>query len=239
MELAKVWKEPLTISQNDISACCEVRRKMANGEQWQGKADRDLLNAVGVDSLTSGLDETMRKGAVLKDGSKSFVSHAELGGREVVIKGYRHLGWFHSLRHTFKGSRAHTAWLTANRLLCLGVSTPKPLAYIDVYKDYLLWCSYFIYDYASGPELYGVLKDPTEPESRKQLLIRKVLNAIKRLSEHGISHGDLKHSNMICEGDQIVFIDLDAMRPIIGPAIIRRWRYEKDRSRFLRDIVGQ
>jgi tRNA A-37 threonylcarbamoyl transferase component Bud32 len=205
-------------------------------EQWRGIADRVFGTAVGTEGLTSGLDEAMKKGAVLKNGSKSFVSHVELGGAEVVIKGYRHLGWLHSLRHSIKGSRAYSSWLLAHDLMRLGVPTPQPLAFIDVYKGFMLWRSYFIYEYVEGPSLHEIMKDPNTTKERKLRLIDHVLSLLRCLSEHGISHGDLKHTNMICRGDQIAFIDLDALRPVIGPAFIRRWRYERDKTRFLKDV---
>jgi tRNA A-37 threonylcarbamoyl transferase component Bud32 len=205
-------------------------------ERWQGVADQNLLDTVGIGGLTVGLDEAMRRGAVLKNGSKSLVSHVNLGDAEVVIKGYHHLGLLHSIRHTFKGSRAKQAWLTANCLCGLEIPTPRPLAYIDEYKGPLLWRSYFIYEYIAGPGLNAVLNDPAATEDRKRRLIDQVLEMLARLSDQGISHGDLKHTNMICSGDQVVFIDLDALRQTFGPGFLKRYRYEKDKTRFLRDI---
>ena len=98
---------------------------------WRGLADRKLSEAVNLDEITTGLDEAMSRGQVLKDGRTSFVSRVTLGGIEVVIKRYNHKGLLHSLRHTLKGSRAKRCWLNANRLLLLGIPTPRPLAYID------------------------------------------------------------------------------------------------------------
>ncbi len=206
-------------------------------ERWRGVAEQDLFDAVGVEVLTDRLDAVMKRGHVLKDGSKSFVSHVTLGDAEVVIKGYRHLGLLHSLRHILKGSRAKQAWLTANRLCALEIPTPRPLAYIDEYQGALLWRSYFIYEYIAGPVLHTVLYDPAVPEEGKRRLINEVLTMLARLSEHGISHGDLKHTNMICQGDKVVFIDLDAMRRIPRINCLQRYRYERDKARFLRDIA--
>lgn len=205
-------------------------------ERWQGIAVPNLYDKVGIEGITLGLDEAMNRGEILKNGSKSFVSHVTLGDAEVVIKGYRHLGLLHSIRHTFKGSRAKQAWLTAKRLCDLEIPTPRPLAYIDEYKGSLLWRSCFIYEYISGPGLPTVLHDPSVSEQRKRGLINQVLHMLARLSENGISHGDLKHTNMICSGDHVVFIDLDAMQRVLGPGFLKRFRYERDKARFMRDI---
>lgn len=193
---------------------------------------------MGIEGLTVHLAETMNRGALLKNGSKSFVSRVILGDADVVIKGYRHLGLLHSLRHTLQGSRAKRAWLIGNRLCRLAIPTPRPLAYLDEYHGPLLWRSYFIYEYVSGPGLYAVLNDPAVPELRKRHLIAQVLNMLQRLSEQGISHGDLKHSNMICCDGDVFFIDLDAMRQNFGPAWLKQYRYNRDKARFLRDIKG-
>lgn len=203
---------------------------------WQGLVAPDLFDRLGIEGLTVRLAETMHRGEVLKNGSKSFVSRIILGDADIVIKGYRHLGLLHSLRHTMQGSRAKRAWLMANRLARLAVSTPRPLAYLDEYQGGLLWRSFFIYEYVSGPGLYAVLNDPAVPGERKRRLIDHVVAMLKRLSEERISHGDLKHSNMICNGDDVFFIDLDAMRQSFGPGFLKQYRFERDKARFFRDI---
>ena len=204
--------------------------------KWHGLVDRVLMDGTGVEELTEKLDDAVRRGEILKDGSKSLVSRVAMGGTEVVVKGYHHLGLLHSIRHTFQGSRAKKSWQMANRLYLLGVKTPKPLAYIDEYRGFLLWKSYFIYEYVSGPSLHNVLKNPAVPEKQKRRQVDQVLKVLSRLSENGLSHGDLKHSNMICNGDELFFIDLDALREGFHIGFLKRYRYEKDKDRFLRGI---
>jgi tRNA A-37 threonylcarbamoyl transferase component Bud32 len=234
--VGNLLKEKSIERNGDILAGSGCRFRMIKCGKWRGLADPKLVDRVGIEGLTVHLEETMIRGEVLKNGSKSHVSHTTLGGRDVVIKGYRHLGLLHSLRHTLQGSRAKRSWFTAHRLRRLAVPTPTALAYLDEYRRGLLWRSFFIYDYVAGSELYVVLNDPAVPGERKRRLIDRVMVVLKRLSEGGISHGDLKHSNMICTGDDVSFIDLDAMRPAFGPDFLKRYRLEKDRARFFRDL---
>ena len=167
---------------------------------WRGLADRRLSDSAGPDELTAGLDEAMSRGQILKDGRTSFVARVKLGGIDVVIKRYNHKGLLHSLRHTLKGSRAKRCWLNANRLLFLGIPTPRPLAYIDECRGPFLHRSYFIAEFVPGQGLYAVLRDQNVPESRRQRMIDEVVRTLDRLAAHGITHGDLKHTNILCAG---------------------------------------
>ena len=49
-----------------------------------------------------------------------------------------------------------------------------------------------------------------------------------------ISHGDLKASNFICGGEELVVLDLDVMRQHDSEASWRK-AWQKDRARFLRN----
>lgn len=204
---------------------------------WRGLAERPFLALAGIDALTMGLDEAMGRGRILKDGRTSFVSHANVGGVEVVVKRYNHKGLLHSLRHTLKGSRAKRCWMNANRLALLRIPTAKPLAYIDQYKGPLLHRSYFITAFVNGRNLHGVLTDGNVPGDRKRRLIDQVMHTIDRLAGHGISHGDMKHTNILYDGTDVVLTDLDAMR-ISRTASLRRRRCQRDRDRCLRDLAG-
>lgn len=202
---------------------------------WQGMADRKLSEAAALDEMTAGLDEAMARGQILKDGKTCFVARLMLGGLDVVVKRYNHKGLLHSLRHTLKGSRARQSWLHANRLFLLGIPTPRPLAYIDECKGPLLHHSYFVAEFVGGRGLYGILRDQNVPEDRKRRLIDEVARTLDRMAGHGISHGDLKHTNILCTGDTIALTDLDSMHVHEIAWLLRR-RHKRDLARFLRDV---
>ncbi|MBN2130793.1 MAG: hypothetical protein JW741_14925 [Sedimentisphaerales bacterium] len=199
---------------------------------WRGLADRRFSEAVKPDAITAGLDEAMGRGRILKDGRTSFVSRVKLGGIDVVVKRYNHKGLLHSLRHTIKGSRAKRSWINSNRLLLLGIPTPRPLAYIEEHRGPFLHRSYFIAEFVNGQELREILRDETIPMDRRQRLIDEVVRTLDRLAGHRISHGDLKHTNILCRDDTVVLIDLDGMR-VGGPGWTRNLRYRRDLRRFL------
>jgi tRNA A-37 threonylcarbamoyl transferase component Bud32 len=214
----------------------ENRRHQAIRQgRWQGLADRKLSEAVDLNEITAGLDDTMMRGRIFKDGRTSFVSQVTLGGIEVVIKRYNHRGLLHTFRHTLKGSRGRRNWLNANRLSLLEIPTPRPLAYIDEYRGPLLYCSYFIAEFVKGQRLHRILRDSNVPEDRKRRLVDGVVGTLDRMAYHGISHGDLKHTNILCDGDKPVFVDLDGMQ-VHRIAWLQQCRHRRDLARFLRDV---
>ena len=62
----------------------------------------------------------------------------------------------------------------------------------------------------------------------------KIIDTLLNLWEHHISHGDMKASNFLVAQDQVVVLDLDAMKQHKSAATARP-RIRKDRARFLRN----
>jgi len=182
-----------------------------------------------------GVDALMQEGQVLKSDRVSFVSRVLWNGQDAVIKRYNHRGLWHSLRHTIKGSRAKRNWLNAHRLVSLKIATPEPLAYVDEYRGPFLWRSYFVARFVPGPQVHQILRDRSVPEVQKQQIHDQVLGLLRRMAELGISHGDMKHTNILYDGTGVVLTDLDATR-IGGTGWRRRRRYQRDIERYLRDL---
>jgi tRNA A-37 threonylcarbamoyl transferase component Bud32 len=154
-----------------------------------------------------------------------------------VVKRYNHRGLWHSFRHTIKGSRARRNWLNAHQLMSLQIATPEPLGYVDQYRGPLLWQSYFVARFIRGVLVHEILRDATVSESQKQRINDMVLTLLRVMAEHGVSHGDMKHTNILCDGTGVVLMDLDAMR-IGGIGWLRRRRYRRDVARYQRDLAG-
>jgi tRNA A-37 threonylcarbamoyl transferase component Bud32 len=186
------------------------------------------LSAASVVSLING-------GEDIKTSSISDVYRTQWAGRDVVVKRYNHVGLGHSLRHSIKGSRARRSWTNGQRLLQLGIPTPRPLAYIDEYRGALLWRSYIVTEFVDGRRLSELLEDDRVPHGAKRRLISQVLRLIDRLSVHGINHGDMKHTNILCLPGKVVLTDLDSVETH-GWEWLHRRRQAVDMVRFLRDL---
>ena len=157
------------------------------------------------------IDALMDAGEVLKNGNTCYVSHLTWNSKDIVVKRYNHKGFIHSLRHTIKRSRARRCWLHGHRLCMLNITTPKPLAYIEKHKRLLLWNCYLVTEYARGQKLYDFLRDDSVTKQQRSKATRQVAELLDELGKHRISHGDLKHSNILITENGPAIIDLDAM----------------------------
>jgi tRNA A-37 threonylcarbamoyl transferase component Bud32 len=181
------------------------------------------------------IDALMDEGRILKNGNTCYVSGITWNGREVVVKRYNHKGFIHSLRHTIKGTRARRGWLNGHRLGMLNIATPKPLAYIERRRGLLIWESYLITEYVEGQKLYDFLRDSNVTEEERLKVTEQIKELLERLGKHRITHGDLKHSNILITDTGPVLIDLDAIKFHWW-----RWLFEIKRNKdlvCLEDIV--
>ena len=198
---------------------------------WHAVASRDFFDKVNFDEFLENIDELMRGGQILKDGNTCFVSRVSLGGRDVVIKRYNCKGFIHSVRHTIKRSRARRNWLHAHRLGMLGIATAEPLAFIEKRKGMIVCKSYFVAEYVDGPSLSAFLKDDSLSKEERLVLGRKITEMLNKLNEHRITHGDLKHSNILIAENRPVLIDLDSMTVHRLNCLLKN-RQQKDMASF-------
>ncbi len=178
---------------------------------YHAVARRDFFEKVDFTEFLQNIDELMQNGQILKDGNTCFVSRISLAGGEVVVKRYNYKGILHSIRHTLKRSRARRNWLHAHRLGMLDIPTAKPLAFIEKRRSLIVYKSYFVTEYVDGQKLSDFLQDEGLLEEQRLSMVKKVTELINKLSKHRITHGDLKHSNILVVDSKPTLIDLDSM----------------------------
>lgn len=179
-------------------------------KQYTAVFDRDFYNAV-TDDFIGRLDELMDAGTILKNGKTCYVSHFTRDDNDIAGKRYNHKGFIHSLRHTIKGSRARSCWKHGHRLRMLGIPTPKPLAFIERRRGFLVWESFLITEYVHGQRLYEYLRDENVSEEHSSIK-QKVKELLNEMAKNRITHGDLKHTNIIITQNGPVLTDLDSVR---------------------------
>lgn len=200
-----------------------------------GVFDRRFADESTAQQFADVVDKLLDDGEVLKRGRTCSVSCVTWNSHDVVIKRYNHKGFWHSFRHTLKGSRARRNWINALRLSWTGIRTPEPLAYVDKFRGPLLWQSYFITRFVPGSQVHKLFRDEQATVLQKQEIHDKILKVLTLMSEHGISHGDMKHTNILYDGTDIVLTDLDAMC-VHKLGWLGRWRCRRDVARYLRDL---
>jgi tRNA A-37 threonylcarbamoyl transferase component Bud32 len=195
--------------------------------------DTTLYEDLDVSGFLSEIDALMEAGRVLKRRNTSFLARVAIGGKDVVIKRYNHKGLWHSIRQSFRTSRAKRSWLHGHRLAMLGVNTPRPLAYIEKRIGPILWASYIITEHVQGPNLDEILIDPSTSDERKQDVYRQIHELMTAMHKNRITHGDFKRTNFVITEDKVCITDLDAMKVHICGLLFRRIRL-KDVNRLER-----
>lgn len=179
--------------------------------KYTGVFDRGFCQGAKPIDFIKKIDGLMDKGQIIKNDDTSYVSRMVWNGKDVVVKRYNHKGFIHSLRHTIKKSRAWRNWLHANRLRMLNITTPKPLAYVEKRKALLVWNSYLVTKYAEGQSLDSLLRGGNVTKQQRAKVAGQIMELLDKLGRYHISHGDLKHSNILITESGPTIIDLDAM----------------------------
>jgi len=176
-------------------------------------------------------DRWLAAGRMLKDGGTCTVTLAEIEGRRVVIKRYNIKSTGHALSRFWRPSRAWHSWVEGHRLHFLGIATPRPLALVERRFGPLRGRAWLVTEYCGGPDLLAHLDAQHEPPEAEGTSLRALLGGLHR---ERISHGDLKATNLLWDGERVTIIDLDAMRQH-GSAAGHAKAWRKDRARLLRN----
>jgi len=198
-------------------------------------ARRDFFGKVDFSKFLENIDELAKSGQIFKNGNTCFVSRVSLGSIEVVVKRYSYKGVIHSIRHTLKKSRARRNWLHAHRLGMLNIPTAKPLAFIEKRRLSIVYKSYFVTEYVDGQRLSDFLQDTGLLEQQRLGIIKKITELLNKLNKNQITHGDLKHSNILVVDNKPIVLDLDSMR-VHKFNFFLKGRSLKDMARFTKSI---
>lgn len=179
-------------------------------------------------------DELLDQGYLYKTGGAASVGRVEVNGRSLVIKRYNIKDVAHWFKRFWRPSRAWHSWREGNRLLFLGIATPKPLALLENRVLGLRSKAYLVTEYLPGPDIIErfapYVASGDAPES--ELLALDLL--FQQLISERISHGDLKGHNVFWHQDRWALIDLDAMCQHSSQSSFAT-AFTRDRARFMRN----
>jgi serine/threonine protein kinase len=117
----------------------------------------------------------------------------------------------------------------------LNIPTPKPLAFIEQRIVGIIWSCYFLTEYEIGQSLHNFLKDSYLTDNHRKQTVKEVTELLNNMGKHRISHGDLKHSNIIITDKGPKIIDLDAIT-VHKCNWTYKIRYRKSMLRFTNDL---
>jgi tRNA A-37 threonylcarbamoyl transferase component Bud32 len=186
---------------------------------YRGVISRELLCDWNSPEFVTEIDRQMEAGEILKRGNSCFVSRIRLNGHDVVVKRYNHKGFWHSLRHTVKGSRAKKCWLFGHRLEGLDIASARPLGFLEQRTLGLVWQSYLLNEYVAGENIRTFMEHPETTDALRDEVSRKTRSLLDRLVHFGMTHGDLKAGNILISQKKPVLIDLDSMKRHRGPLL--------------------
>lgn len=199
--------------------------------------DRTFCNEAKTAEFLKQLDVLMDGGEILKKGNTSRLSALTWNGKKIVIKKYNHKGILNSVYQTVKGSRARHGWLCGHRLALLNIATPKPLGFIERRKKPVIWNSYLVTEYVRGRKLPDFLESDAANDEAKMAVTKKIVEMLSMLAKNFISHGDLKHSNILVTGSEPVLTDLDGMR-VHKFKWLGRYKAARDMKKFINGARG-
>ncbi len=200
----------------------------------KGMMRRDFFGNTAA-NIISGIDPLLKNGTIIKTDRATTVSKASIAGQNVIIKRYNNQGFLNSLKYTLAGSRAKRVWRETYLLQQLGITTPIALGYFDVLHNGRVIRSYLLNAFCSGPSLHDLLLNSIITLDEWPAINDQVNNLLNILHSKGITHGDIKHTNILYEKGGLVLIDLDSLAIHRSEKKLKR-SIEKDRKAYTKKI---
>ena len=150
----------------------------------------------------------------------------------IYIKRYNTKNAWHALRRTVRRSRAENCWIHAITLENLGIAVAPPVAFIQEYLGTGLKGSSWYLSKSVDGENYLKHLPTIDDETVQAQILEQIIDTLKKIWDRHITHGDLKGDNILLLQDQVVLLDLDAMKQHEDEEAARR-HVGKDVERFL------
>ncbi|MBQ0719910.1 MAG: hypothetical protein KBT88_15555 [Gammaproteobacteria bacterium] len=176
----------------------------------KGMMRRNFSNKATA-SIISNIDQLLESGTIIKTDRATSVAKSTVAGRDLIIKRYNNQGFLNSLKYTLGGSRARRVWRETYLLQQLEIATPTALGYFDVFHKGRVIRSYLINEFCPEPILHYLLLDKLIPITNWPAIVAQVHELLHNLHGKGITHGDIKHSNIIYNKGELILIDLDSL----------------------------
>ncbi len=167
-----------------------------------------------------------------KDDKATTVAKVVIDDREYVVKRFNPRSMWHRVKRALRQSRARKCRDMARLFEQAGIRTAKPMGYLEQRWGPFRGDSYYVCEYIAGE----ICRDwiPDQDESVWEAFGNKVEALFLAMRESGLSHGDMKSTNLIWSNGELYLIDLDAAcKP--RTSFRRNYLARRDRERFMRN----
>lgn len=124
-------------------------------------------------------------------------------GQLMVVKYFKRITFLNRVIYaTVRKSKARRSFENSLRLLSLDVSTPEPVAYIDIYENGMLRKSFYISlfsDYLPVKDLFG------QPLAEAEEGLKAFARFTYKLHQVGIYHNDYNLGNVLFDQEETLF----------------------------------
>lgn len=170
---------------------------------------------------------------ILKAGNTATVAKIKIKNKYYVIKRYNIKNHWHFLRRSLRPTRAVTSWQLAQQLTFFGIATAKPIAFIEERIFGLRSTSYFLMEWIEGEHAGDYFA-----KHKSTAVAQRIILLLTQLAKLGLTHGDLKMTNILIENHHPLLIDLDGMVEHKTISGLKR-AFDKELRRFMRNWEGR
>jgi tRNA A-37 threonylcarbamoyl transferase component Bud32 len=179
-------------------------------------------------------DALITDATLLKNGNSAKVFIKVIDGQSYVVKQYINKDWLRKLRRAFRLSRAARSWIFSHAFSFAGIAVPAPIALVEKRCGPIVTQAWFVSAYCPQPDLHTRWQTQTPTEAELSQL-RALFFRLKQLR---CSHGDMKASNILSDGQQLFLIDYDGTSEQHDARALQA-ALRKDKQRLLANWVEQ
>ncbi len=202
-------------------------------QNWQSLAvyDRKAAHREFLTFLRDPESVFQSASVYLKKGNSATVIRVTLDGRDLVIKRYNLKSLWHRLRRGFRHTRAWNAWRIAKKMELFGVSTAKPIGFLEHRIGAFRGVSYFVSEYSGEYHAGDYFKQNANDAQATTAMAQKIATLLKNVARIDLTHGDLKITNILVNNAlEPVLIDLDGTEEHYSSTLANfQWRRELQR----------
>ena len=182
--------------------------------------------------LLSKPEQLLQQSEILKDDKSTTVGKFAWQKKQYIIKRFNARNKGHAVKRSMRRSRASNCWHISQTFINCGLSVAKPIAMLEHRILFFKAKSFFISEYVDGAEILDWL--PEQDTAMRAKVKQKVIEIFAIFNANRLSHGDMKATNLLWSGEQIVLIDLDVAKQHSTRILFAR-AHMRDKRRFIRN----